>query len=57
MVNYYFNHANAFSNEFVLCLWFFHSEQVAEPGRYGDPRTKAHSSSAKKTVQDGEFLF
>lgn len=36
---------------------FFNSERVAEPGRYGDPRTKAHSSSAKKTVQDGEFLF
>lgn len=26
-----------------------------EPGRQGDPGTKAHSGSAKKTVQDGEF--
>uniref|UniRef100_A0AAQ5Z7V8 SPARC (osteonectin), cwcv and kazal like domains proteoglycan 1 n=1 Tax=Amphiprion ocellaris TaxID=80972 RepID=A0AAQ5Z7V8_AMPOC len=29
-------------------------ERVAEPGRYGDPGTKSHAGSAKKTVQDGK---
>ncbi|KAM9356553.1 testican-1 [Symphorus nematophorus] len=28
-------------------------DRETEPGRYGDPVTTAHSSSAKKTVQDG----
>ncbi|XP_045887409.1 testican-1 [Micropterus dolomieu] len=30
-------------------------EREAEPGRHGDPGTKVHSGSVKKTVQDGEF--
>lgn len=32
------------------------SEGQVKPDRYGDPETKAHSGSAKKIVQDGEYI-
>lgn len=35
-------------------FWLFVEREV-EPGSYGDPAATAHSSSAKRTVQDGEF--
>lgn len=35
-------------------LFYFCSEEEAEPGRTGHPGA-AHSSSTKKTAQDGEF--
>lgn len=35
-------------------LLYFCSEEEAEPGRTGHPGA-AHSSSTKKTAQDGEF--
>lgn len=38
-----------------MCFLCLSLEREAEPSRYGDPGTKAHPSSAKKTVQDGEF--
>ena len=55
MLNYYFRHV--WTIVIILCLFLrLFLEREAEPGRYGDPGIKAHSSSAKKTVQDGEFV-